>query len=469
MTLSDQLQRLSRGSGRSRTFLMSAVALAAALTSLVAVGERAEATWTKPPNLSGTGAAADPVTAVSENGFVALAWRRMDGAGDWRIELRVRSDAGVLSNSKTVSLAGNSAYAPDVAIDSTGRALVVWSQRNDDTGTYAVQGLYRAPDGKLTNIRDISTGVGAGSPLQSGSPQVEFNPDGSAVVAWETVFASASYRAVARGMTPAGGVAHGWQELSGDGVNLRPVALAVDANGVASIAWSRNDGANMLIETRTRTSAGALGALNVVSPTGQNAPTPGVAVTPDGNTVVAWIRYDTVNDSLYARQLSPAGVFGPNTLISAADKNVDDTTSSRWGEVTINAGGDAVFAWQQVRPCCSREVAVRGLSAGGTLSPIVMAGNATSVRPQLATDPTTGGTYVAFTRTDSNFDDRISVRSRAADGTLGPVSFLSAGGQDSGHPDLAVTGAGLAVLTWVRNDGSDGTFCCGRVQYSVGP
>ncbi len=468
MTSSEQKHRASRDPGRLGRGLISAIALGAALTSLIAVGEPAAATWTNPPNLSGSGAAAtEPVVAVSANGFVALAWRRLDAFGDWRIELRVRSDTGVLTNAKTVSPAGNSAYAPDVAIDSTGRALVVWSQRNDTTGTYAVNGLYRSPVGKLTNIRDISAGVGAGAPLQNPSPQVEFNPDGSAVVAWETVFPSASYRAVARRMTPEGGVANGWQELSSDGVNLRPVALAVDGNGVASIAWSRDDGTNMRIETRTRTSAGALGPLRVVSGAGQDATTPKVAVTPLGDAVIAWVRYDLSNSLLYARRVSSAGVMGSTTAISGATQNVEDGPAEPWGEVAMTAGGDAVFAWQQARPCCNHEVAVRGWAADGTRSPIAIAGNARSTWPQVAVGPDDQA-QVAFVRQDSNFEQRVSVRTRAADGTLGAIRFLSAAGANAGHPDVAVAPTGLAVVTWLRDDESSGS-CCDRVQYSAGP
>ena len=266
----------------------------------------------------------------------------------------------------------------------------------------------------------------------------------------------------------AGTVAGTWQELSGDGVNLRPVALAVDDNGRAVIAWSRFDGSNQRIEVRTRSSAGQLGALKRVSPAGQDASTPDVAVTPYGATVVAWIRYDTADTVLYARQISPVGVLGKTKRLSGTDKNVDDSTTTPWGEVAIDDGGDAVFAWQQDSPCCSKEVVVRGLDAAGTLSPITTAGAPYSYQPQVVIDPV-GDAIISFVQRDVMFDDRVSARSRTSAGVLGPVQTLSRAGHDANRPDLAINDAGTASIIWVRGDGTDGASCCDRAQFVVGP
>ncbi|KAA1418735.1 hypothetical protein F0U44_09590 [Nocardioides humilatus] len=446
------------------------IAAAVAVASLLALVDSAEATWTPtPPNLSAAGAnAVDVVTAVGPNGHVAVAWRRLDEAGDWRIQLRERSDTGTLSAVQTVSSAGNSAYAPDVAVDATGRVVVVWAQRDDTTGSYTVLAKTRSVAGTLSGIKNLSTGVGTSSALRSPDPQLELDPTGAAVVAWQTVFASVSYRAVVRGISAAGVVSPTAQTLSSDGLNVRPVALAVDVNGTATVAWSREVGADTRIEARTRAANGTLGPLKVLTPTGQDNTAPVVAVTPSGDAVLAWIRYDTADNMLYARRLSAAGTLGPVKKISGTDKDVYDDVTIGWGEVGISDAGDAVLVWHQAKPCCAREVAVRGLSAANALSTITLAGIYTySYQPQVAVAPD-GSALVGFTQRDETFWDRIVVRTRATDGTLGAVQTLSAFGRDATYSDLAMNDAGVAASAWVREDSADPS-CCDRAQYAVGP
>lgn len=439
-----------------------------ALLPLAVLGVRADAVWTTAPaNLSAAGAdAVDAVTAVGPNGHVALAWRRLDAAGDWRVQLRVRSDTGTLSATQTVSPAGSSAYSPDVAVDATGRVVVVWNQRDDTTGAHTVLAKIRSAAGTLSGVKNL-TGTGNPNPLEATEPQVELDPAGAAVVAWQTVFSGGSYRVVTRGISAAGVVAPALQTLSSDGVNLRPVALAVDDNGTATVAWTRDTGTDTRIEARTRSANGALGALKVLTSAGQDATSPAVAVTPAGDAVVAWIRLDTADTALWARRLSATGVLGPAKMISAATKDLDDDLTTGWGEVAVSDAGDAVLVWQQVKPCCAREVAVRGLSVANTLSPIVLAGvTRYSYQPQVVVAPG-GDAIVGFTQRDDTFWDRIVVRDRATDGTLGEVRILSAAGRDADHSDLAMNDAGVAASIWVRADSS--TTCCERAQYAVGP
>lgn len=444
--------------------------MSAAVASLLALGNGAEAAWTPSPvTLSAPGSdAVDAVTAVGAGGHVALAWRRMDAAGDWRIQLRVRSDAGTLSATQTVSPAGSSAYAPAVAVDATGRVVVVWDQRDDATGAHTVFAKTRSAGGALSGLKNLTSGVGTGNPLNATDPQLALDPTGAAVVAWQTVF-SGSYRAVARGISATGVVAPSAQTLSADGVNLRPVALAMDDNGVATVAWTRDNGVDTRIEARTRSANGSLGALKVLTPAGQDATAPEVAVTPSGDAVVAWIRYDTADITLYARRLSSGGALGPSKAISAVGKDVDDDSVTGWGDIGVGDDGSAVVAWQQVKPCCSQEVAVRGLSAAGTLSPITNPGTGNRAFDPQVVVGAGGDALVVFTQRDDTFWDRIVVRQRGADGALGTLQTLSAFGRDADYADLAMNDAGLASTIWVREDGTSEPTCCDRAQYVVGP
>lgn len=443
------------------------VVLLLVLLPITAPTARADASWSPAPgNLSEAGAnAAEPATAVGPSGHVALAWRRLDAAGSWRLHLRVRSASGALGTTQRLSPAGGNASAPAVAVDADGRVFVVWSQRDAATGSYAVLARVRSAAGMLSGIRELSAGVGEGDALRAPTPRLALGP-GGAVVAWQAPFAG-GYRAVARTLGT-DGVADGWQTLSREHLVDRPVALAVAQDGTAVMAWTRDDGVSSRVEARTRTVDGTLGPLRVLTPAGQDATAPAVAVSPGGGAVVAWVREDPSFTSLRSRAMTTTGVVGPARKISLNSHDVDDDPVTGWGEVGVSDDGDAVFVWQQDKVCCGTEVVVRGLSAAGDLSPITFARTtATARQPHVVVAPG-GNAVLTFTQLDETFWERIVVRTRSVGGMLGPAEVVSAAGRDAFDPDLAMNRDGLVALTWLREDSSD-PACCDRAQYAVGP
>src|SRR4051794_17313295 len=88
----------------------------------------------------------NPRVAVDPSGNATIVWRRSDGS-KLRVQVRRRSAGGLLGGTQTLSLAGESATAPQVAVDAGGNAYVVWSA--PDGGIATVQGRARAADGGL--------------------------------------------------------------------------------------------------------------------------------------------------------------------------------------------------------------------------------------------------------------------------------------------------------------------------------
>ena len=64
--------------------------------------------------------------------------------------------------------------------------------------------------------------------------------------------------------------------------------------------WLRSDGANRRVEARTRSAAGALSAVQLLSGRRQHAFDAQVAVDADGDAVVTWQRSDGTNDRVQA-------------------------------------------------------------------------------------------------------------------------------------------------------------------------
>ena len=81
-----------------------------------------------------------------------------------------------------------------------------------------------------------------------------------------------------------------------------------------------------------------------------------------------------------------------------------------------------------------------------------------------------GDAVFAWRRFDGT-NDRIQAQTRSAAGVLGPVRTLSAAGQPAFGNQVAIDGAGNAVITWLRNDGAFDIAQARRVSAAgvVGP
>jgi hypothetical protein len=104
----------------------------------------------------------------------------------------------------------------------------------------------------------------------------------------------ANYRVQARARAAAGALSP-VQTLSNPGRDAFGPHVAVDAGGDAVFAWRRSDGANYLVEARSRSAAGALRPFTVLSDPGQQAFSPQAAVDGGGDAAVAWTRFDGAN------------------------------------------------------------------------------------------------------------------------------------------------------------------------------
>jgi hypothetical protein len=266
--------------------------------------------------------------------------------------------------------------------------------------------------------------------------------------------------------------------ISGPGSNALAPQVAVDAGGNSVFTWTSRDGTTncggsgcLRIRARARTAAGALGATQTLSPPGQNADVPGVAVDPDGDAVFVWMATDA------------AGGCGPPTSfrIAARARAADGTLSAvqtlsgsapsaciGTPKVAVDANGNAVFVWMRLLDgatgcggsgCFRIQTRARAadgsLSATQTLSPPGRDGKA----PQVAVDAHGNAVFV-WER------GIIEARVRAADGSLSATQTVSPPGQGGVFPKVAVNASGTAVFAWRFNDGT--TQCyglgCFRIQ-----
>ena len=131
-------------------------------------------------------------------------------------------------------------------------------------------------------------------------------------------------------------------ESGSDVDKVRPPRLAVDPNGNAVFAWSRFGGTHFRVQTRTRSNASVLSAVQNLSTEWQGAFDPDVGVDADGDAVFAWLRdYGDAgsNTRVQARVRSATGVLSAVQNLSESGYDASDP------RVAVDPNGNAIFAW----------------------------------------------------------------------------------------------------------------------------
>ena len=325
-----------------------------------------------------------PQVAVDADGDAVFTWALFDGTST-RIQAQARSAAGTWSAVQDLSDPGQSAYAPQVAVDADGDAVFTW-QRSDGTDT-RIQARARSATGTLSAVKTLSE-----NGRSANTPEVAVDPGGDAVFAWERVDRQGFVRIQARARS-AGAPWSSVQNLSDPGHDAYSPKVGIDRDGDAVFTWVRSDGINQdhWVQARARSAAGALSAVQDLSDPDHNGFPPQVAVDRDGDAVFTWSHWDGANFRVQARARSRSGTLSAVQPLSDNGRNAGEP------QVAVYPDGNAVFTWQ---------------------------------RPD-------GPGFV-----------RIQARERSATGTLSTVHNLSDSGQHAFYPQVAVDPGGDAVVTW---------------------
>jgi hypothetical protein len=208
--------------------------------------------WQAPVDLSAVGQGAEtPQVAVDPQGNAVAVWRRFNGM-NFIVQGAARpAGSGVWQVPVDLSVAGQSAYSPDVALDPQGNAVAVWNRSNGTNNI--VQGAVR-PAGSGVWQAPVDLSVAGQSAF---SPQVAFDPQGNAVAVWER--SNGTNFIVQGAVGPAGsGVWQAPVDLSAVGQNAESPQVAFDRQGNAVAVWERFNGTNFIVQGAGYDAAGPL-------------------------------------------------------------------------------------------------------------------------------------------------------------------------------------------------------------------
>lgn len=229
----------------------------------------------------------NPRIAVAPQGDAIVVWQASGGTtanrGAWTN--RYTTGAGWGLASQLVAVSGGS--APDIAVDASGNAVVVWAQTDvvSSTQMYALIQARRFQAGAWGPALQVARELGANSVLSR--PVVKMNAQGMALVAWGQ--GDLSIRAT---MAPAGGA---WPTPTvikhiGSRDATSALVCAMDGQGNAMVAWaqpSNLSGTDGMLSTRTAAGAWTAGTIHQ----GAIWAHPFVAMNDRGNALYLWTQY----------------------------------------------------------------------------------------------------------------------------------------------------------------------------------
>ncbi|HEX6663061.1 MAG TPA: hypothetical protein VF025_05260 [Gaiellaceae bacterium] len=332
-------------------------------------------------------------------------------------------DAGSWSRPVTVGPAtpGAGVRLPVVALDAHGTATAVWEVTSG--GGYVGATARRPSGGHWSTPEALSGGVAA---------QLAVDPRGDALVVWTGVDGmSQRIRAVFR---PAGGTWGSPRDVSPAGETASVPRVALDARGNALVVWPAFVGTSYSIRSTTRSAAGRWGHVLTLARNGSGDVD--LTMNARGQALIAWTAAGAVNVS----SRSPAGQWSAPRVLSVPP---DDAFGAH---VALNDAGTAVVTWtgapRGTGPLVL-EAAIR--PARGGFGRARQIGGETSGGSRIAIGASGEAVAIWSNR------DALYASARPPGGRFGKPQSLAVGGFG---PAIGIDGHGNAIAVWTRSNGT---------------
>ncbi len=397
--------------------------------------------------VSNVGNASSPQIAVDPSSGNAVAvWYQTDGARNniWSN----RYVAGVGWGTAQLIEADNAGHAsaPQIAIDPSGNAVAVWYQW-DGARNSIWSNRYVAGSGWGT-AQLIETD-NAGSAY---SPQIALDPSGNAVVVWSQSDGTrnniwANHFVV--------GIGWGTAQLieSDNAGHAYDSQVAFDPSGNAVAVWSQSDGTRNNIWSNRYVAGSGWGTAQLIeSDDAGHAYDPRIAVDPSGNAVAVWYQYDGTRNNIWSNRYVAGSGWGTAQLIET-----DNAGNASSPQIAVAPSGNAVVVWSQSDGTRSNIWSNRYVAGSGWGSAELIESNdiGSAASPQIAIDASGGGLTV-WRQYNGLRLDVWSNRYVAGSGWGTPqlVETDNAGSAATTSPQIVVDGSGNGIAVWAQSDGT---------------
>jgi hypothetical protein len=307
-----------------------------------------------------TGGQGDPATAIDSAGDFVVVWASaggQDGSGLGVYGQRYSSAGGTQGSEFRVNTYTTSGQAePSVAMDSSGNFVVVWESNGQDGDLEGIYGQrYNAAgvaQGSEFKVNTFTTGA-------QRVPDVAMDSSGDFVVVWTSQQGATNYEVIGQRFNAAG-VAQGSEfqvNTNSTGISVEILtqgkvvpAVAMDDSGNFIVAWHTaavDVNGNIAIRSYNAAGVAQSSEATITSYTSGSQLWPDVAMDSDGDFVVTWTDYGRDGDGqgIYARRGSFTGSSAPTT--HGNDFAVNETTANDqdFPAVALDNSDNIVITW----------------------------------------------------------------------------------------------------------------------------
>lgn len=399
-----------------------------------------------------TGNAWSPEIAVDASGNAIAVWSQSDGDryNIWSNRFTVEAGWGEATLIEIIN--SGDAVVPQVAFDNSGNAIAVWQQNN---GTrYCI----------YSNRYTVGTGWESATLIESFDsegafdPQIAVDDSGNAIVVWQqddgnldSIYSN-RYVVGTGWETPThiGTTGHWWEEHS------RVPQIAMDGSGNAIAVWEQWDFIRFNIwANRYVAGVGWGSATPFEANNSGNARLPQVAVDDSGNAIAVWDQHDGFRHSIYSNRYAVATGWG--NAMPVEDDDIGENFAPR---IAVDGSGNAMVVWKQIEAAYLGTVAcgvkanryVAGTGWQGVTIVEEYDSGMIGYPSIVASD--CGNALAVWGHIDSG---RISICSSGYDVEVGwgPTSSFGTGESlDAGDPQVAIDDSSNAIVVWWQYDGT---------------
>jgi hypothetical protein len=301
--------------------------------------------WGSPERIESGGLGSrTPEIAIAPNGTAVLVWE--DTALPGEIRANHYTPSSGWATAVRISPETGSAYAPHVAMDGNGNAISAW-QQIDSEANYVVLAARFTPAGQWEEAQSIDSGTAG----YESWPDVAMDPSGNAVVVWHGYDSQGDAGILANSYT----LQEGWAGAqpantpTDRGTAYWP-DVDMDAEGNAIAVWVQADYEGDVwtegVWSNRLTQDGGWGTAESFETTDSSDPRdPQISMNAGGVAIAIWQRVENGGGryTIWSARYDPARGWDPEEQV---DVDRGDQDYGYYPQVAVDPLGDALAVWQ---------------------------------------------------------------------------------------------------------------------------
>lgn len=293
--------------------------------------------WSTPQAISSaSGDSRVPALAVSTQGEATVIWSEEVEPGISRIRGALRLPGDSWSAPVAVSATASVSTAPQLAVAANGTLTAAWQQYAP--GGLLIQTATRPAAGAWSAVHDLTPNTA--NEFFGAEPDVTVDSSGDAVIAWHDEIEGEG-EVIEAATRPLGGEWSIPVRVSALGSGLFGPRVGIDEEGRATAIWRHRTGSLWVVEAAERPSAGSWTTPATISTSGERVFAADLAVTPKGEAIASWQRYNGSVDVIQSAVHPHGGAW------SAPENRFETSFKADAPALAADGSGNAALAWER--------------------------------------------------------------------------------------------------------------------------